>query len=190
MLTTRTPPQRAETIRASSPGAMEASASSASTVLAAADSGPGERRTGPSPKLETTSSIPTRLAMATPFQRPSPWWASSYPAIRNGISGAASSASLVSCISSTSGTRWTSHSSTRGRRALSELTFQVAMRTCGSVRRLVAPALLSGEVELGRVGDAHDGQSAGLDGIGDHQVRYVRHGAGHVEGDDRDAYGL
>src|SRR5262249_5488113 len=30
-----------------------------------------------SPKLATTSPTPTRLAMATPFQRPSPWWTSS-----------------------------------------------------------------------------------------------------------------
>ena len=33
--------------------------------------------TGPSPKLTITSSMPTRLAIATPFQRPSPWCASS-----------------------------------------------------------------------------------------------------------------
>ena len=72
MLTTRTPPQTAEIIRASSPGATEASASTASAIAAVADSGPGERRTGPSPKFVTTSAIPTRLAMATPFQRPSP----------------------------------------------------------------------------------------------------------------------
>ncbi len=33
-------------------------------------------RTGPSPKFVTTSSTtrPRRVAMATPFQRPSPWW--------------------------------------------------------------------------------------------------------------------
>ena len=43
-----------------------------------APSAPGpELRTGPSPKFVTTSSNPTRLAIATPFQRPSPWWSRS-----------------------------------------------------------------------------------------------------------------
>src|ERR1035437_9940745 len=120
------------------------------------------------------------------------------------MSGAASSASLVSCISSTSGVRWTSHSSTRGSRALSELTFQVAMRirvsvvlpvearpgAAGGPAWLVAPAFLAGEVELGRVGDAHDGHRAGLDGIGHDEVGYFRNGPGHVQADDGYAHGL
>src|ERR1035437_6447538 len=124
-----------------------------------------------------------------------------------GIAGAASSASFVSCISRTSGACWASHSSTRSMRALRELTFQVAMRIRASelpasadgpgrravaagswpCRGLVAPALLSGEVELGRVGDAHHGHRAGLDRVGDHEIGYVRNGAGHVQRDDRDA---
>jgi hypothetical protein len=36
-----------------------------------------ESRTGPSPKFVTTSLIDVRDAIATPFQRPSPWCASS-----------------------------------------------------------------------------------------------------------------
>src|SRR6476646_5451285 len=44
--------------------------------------------------------------------------------------GKAASESLVSCMHSTSGSAYSSHSSTRGRRAFSEFTFQVAMRTC------------------------------------------------------------
>src|SRR5664280_1454711 len=127
-----------------------------------------------------------------------------------GIAGAASSASFVSCISRTSGARWASHPSTRSMRALRELTFQVAMRIRASeltgpgrrhqprrvaasaagwraCRRLVASALLPGEVELGRVGDAHHGHRAGLDRVGDHEIGYVWNGAGHVQRDDRDA---
>src|SRR3954447_16812739 len=42
--------------------------------------------------------------------------------------GNAASASFVSCMQSTSGSHSASHASTRGRRALRELTFQVAMR--------------------------------------------------------------
>ena len=59
-------PQTALTMRASSNGSKSSSP-------------PAFRlsRTGPSPKLVTTSAIPTLLAMATPFHRPSPWWASS-----------------------------------------------------------------------------------------------------------------
>src|SRR5664279_2236698 len=109
----------------------------------------------------------------------------------NGIAGAASSASFVSCISRTSGFFSASHSSTRSRRALSELTFHVAMRIRASElppagRRLVAAALLSGEVEFGRVGDTHHGHRAGLDRIRDHEIGDVRDRADHIESDDRD----
>src|SRR5665811_1780152 len=119
-----------------------------------------------------------------------------------GIAEAAASASFVSCISRTSGARWASHSSTRSMRALRELTFQVAMRIRASglpaqppaeaavsraCRGLVASALLSGEVELGRVGDAHHGHCAGLNRVGDDEIGYARNGAGHVQRDDRDA---
>src|SRR3954451_889542 len=80
------------------------------------------------PKLVTTSSIGERLAMATPFQRPSPWWASWYPRLAKKSCGTSLSASFVSCISITSGRARSSHQDTLSRRALSELTFQVAMR--------------------------------------------------------------
>src|SRR4051812_34596731 len=43
--------------------------------------------------------------------------------------GKAASDSLVSCMHSTSGSAYCSHSSTRGRRAFSEFTFHVAIRT-------------------------------------------------------------
>ena len=62
-LTTRTPPHAAATMRAS------ASGSASPSVSLAAVTG--------RPKLVTTSAMPTRLAMATPFQRPCPWCASS-----------------------------------------------------------------------------------------------------------------
>jgi hypothetical protein len=64
------PPAMADTIRASSKG-LKSSSSSATDDPALLS------RTGPSPKFVTMSSIPTRLAIATPFQRPSPWCASS-----------------------------------------------------------------------------------------------------------------
>ena len=47
------------------------------------------------------------------------------------MTGASSSESFVSCIRSTSGCARSSHSITRSMRALSELTFHVAMRICG-----------------------------------------------------------
>src|SRR6266496_2638956 len=65
--------------------------------------------------------------MATPFHRPSPWCASSYPASRNTSTGAAASVSFVSCMRSTSGRARSSHQRTLSRRAFSELTFQVAI---------------------------------------------------------------
>jgi len=60
---TRMPPHIAAIMRASAAG----SSSGASVT---------EGRSGPSPKFVTTASTPTREAMPTPFQRPSPWWAS------------------------------------------------------------------------------------------------------------------
>src|SRR5450631_4566213 len=97
-----------------------------------------------------------------------------------GITGADSSASFVSCISRTSGFLSASHSSTRSTRALRELTFHVAMRIRASELppagcRLVAVALLSGEVEFGRVGYTHHSHRAGLDRIRDHEIGDVRH---------------
>src|SRR4051794_37931248 len=70
--------------------------------------------------------------MATPFQVASPCTATSYPrADRSSPSSdtKASSASLVSCRQTTSGFRSSSHGSSRGTRCLTELTFQVAIRT-------------------------------------------------------------
>ena len=63
----------AATIRASSNG------SKSSSLAPAPPAPPGpESRTGPSPKFVTMSEMarPLRAAMATPFQRPSPWWTS------------------------------------------------------------------------------------------------------------------
>src|SRR5687767_6325986 len=115
MLTTRTPPHTALIIRASASG----SSSETSSVLGGCSG---------SPKFVTTSPIPTRLAMATPFQRPSPWCATSYPAPVKASRGISSSASLVSCMSRTSGFARSSHHVTFSSRAFSELTFQVAIR--------------------------------------------------------------
>ena len=55
--------------------------------------------------------------------------------MRIGITGASASESLVSWISSTSGSARASHRSTASWRALSELTFQVAMRIGAQYRR-------------------------------------------------------
>src|SRR5215831_8012063 len=111
----RTPPHSALIILASASG----SSSPASDVWAG--------RNG-SPKFEITPPMPQRLAIATPFHRPSPWCASSYPAWLNVSTGASASASFVSCIRSTSGFVRSSHHMTFSRRAFSELTFQVAIR--------------------------------------------------------------
>jgi len=70
--------------------------------------------------------------MATPFQRPSPWDADSYPRVDSAMAGKAASASFVSCMQTTSGWAYSIHSSTRDKRALSEFTFQVAMRMFSS----------------------------------------------------------
>src|SRR5438093_8463111 len=125
------PPQTADTIRASANG----SSSSRSGV-----------RTGRSgsPKFVMTPARPQRLAMATPFHCPSPWWASSYPAFRNASRGASASASLVSCISRTSGRPRSSHQATLSKRALSELTFQVAILTDVGYRVSGGPAAVGG----------------------------------------------
>src|SRR2546428_5980004 len=110
------PPHTAETMRASASG----SSSPTSGVRAGASG---------SPKFAMTSEMPHRLAMATPFQPPSPWWASAYPRSRKTLTGASASVSFVSCMRSTSGRARSSHQVTLSSRALRELTFQVAMRT-------------------------------------------------------------
>ena len=52
-----------------------AAAATEAAAAVATDAPAEESRTGPSPKFVTTASIPTRDRIATPFQRPSPWWA-------------------------------------------------------------------------------------------------------------------
>src|SRR5258707_913727 len=84
--------------------------------------------------------------------------------------GAAASVGLVSCMRRISGGARSSHFSTASWRALSELTFQVAMRMgVGSV----PSAALTVEVEGCRVGDGHDRHRAGLDRVGNHEVDVV-----------------
>src|SRR5437660_1919473 len=78
---------------------------------------------------DVTSPMPARDRIATPFHCPGPWCTESYPSDWKVSCGNESSASLVSCRHRTSGCAYWSHSSTRGRRAFSELTFQVAKRT-------------------------------------------------------------
>ena len=66
--------------------------------------------------------------LAPPFHCPWPQWAASYPRVWNASAGKALSASFVSCMHRTSGCAYPSQSSTRAKRAFSELTFQVAIR--------------------------------------------------------------
>ena len=76
---------------------------------------------------EDRHAVPCRLAVCRDgVPRPS----SSEPS----SSASLSSASLVSCRQTTSGRRSSSHGSSRGRRCLIELTFQVAMRTAARYR--------------------------------------------------------
>src|SRR3954454_17894847 len=87
---------------------------------------------GPPSRPATTSSSPARERIATPFQVGSPWAATSYPRCASSppsSSANLSSASLVSCRQTTSGRRSSSHGSSRGTRCLTEVTFQVAIRT-------------------------------------------------------------
>jgi hypothetical protein len=71
MQTKRMPSIVAASIRASSNGLKSSSLNSRAEPAPLS-------RTGPSPKFVTTSltASPSRLAIATPFQRPSPWWVS------------------------------------------------------------------------------------------------------------------
>src|SRR5829696_626475 len=105
---TRTPPHMAERRRASPSYGSTSSAPS---------------------NPEVTSATPARDRIATPFHCPGPWCTESYPSDWKVSCGNESSDSLVSWRHSTSGWAYCSHSSTRGRRAFSELTFQVAKRT-------------------------------------------------------------
>ena len=102
------------------------------------------------------------------------------------MTGASASVSLVSCMSRMSGAARSSQLSTASWRALSELTFQVAMRI-GARDRSVPPAALAVEVEGRGVGDGHDGHRPGLDRVGHDEIHVVGDRADHVERDDRDA---
>src|SRR5690606_33938994 len=84
----------------------------------------------------TTSSMPTRERIATPFQRPSPRWTASYPRSARSVYGNCSSEILVSCRQSTSGFITCSHTLMRGIRLGREFTFQVTMRTPHCHKRL------------------------------------------------------
>src|SRR6266480_796205 len=105
------------------------------------------------------------------------------------MTGASWSVSFVSCMSSTSGAARDSHHSTLSMRALSELTFQVAIliSPSGGAQGSVAPAALTREVEARRVADCHDRHRARLDGVRNDEVDMVGQRAGHVQRDDRDA---
>src|SRR5512141_1860675 len=100
------------------------------------------------------------------------------------MTGASPSVSLVSWRSRMSGAARSSQRSTASWRALSELTFQVAIRT-GDL--LVPTTALAREVEGRRLRHGHDGHRAGLDRVGHDQVDVLRDRTDHVQGDDRDA---
>ncbi|CAN5686296.1 hypothetical protein BH18ACT7_BH18ACT7_07860 [soil metagenome] len=109
---TRTPPQVAAIARAS--GGCSASGN---------DGMPGK----PTAMLLK----PIRDRTATPFQRPSPWTAAAYPSSATSARGNAASGHLVSCRQTTSGPVSRNQASSRGNRALTELTFHVTSRTGG-----------------------------------------------------------
>src|SRR4051794_25113305 len=103
------------------------------------------------------------------------------------MTGASASVSLVSWRSRMSGAALVSQFSTASWRALSELTFQVAIRMVDV--RLVTPAALPVEIEGRGVGNGHDGHRPGLDRVRDDQIDVVGDRADHVQRDDRDADG-
>src|SRR5438128_2828517 len=128
--------------------------------------------------------------MATPFHRPSPWCASSYPASWNASAGASGSASLVSCISSTSGRARSSHHVTLSRRAFSELTFQVAILTSPLTPRSPRGPYLSRRMEAALAQDAHGSEKL-LQRVGRFLGPFLQHPVsgvlqysdGHIRGD-------
>src|SRR3954468_7176914 len=95
------------------------------TALIARASGSGYP--GSPSKPCRTSSSPIRDSSATPFHRPCPYAATAYPSSATS-GGKPSAGTLVSCRQTTSGLVSASHSSSRGNRALTEFTFQVAKR--------------------------------------------------------------
>src|SRR3954466_979856 len=95
------------------------------TALIARASGSGYP--GSPSKPCRTSSSPIRDSSATPFHRPCPYAATAYPSSATS-GGKPSAGTLVSCRQTTSGLVSASHSRSRGSRALTEFTFQVAKR--------------------------------------------------------------
>jgi hypothetical protein len=89
---------------------------------------PGSGKPGSRRNPRSTSSMPTRDTVATPFHWASPCAATSYPLECSSSRGNAAFAILVSCRQTTSGWTRSSQSSSRGRRARCEFTFQVASR--------------------------------------------------------------
>ena len=108
------------------------------TAIVLASSAVSSGKPGSPGRPRATSCSPTRDSTATPFQRPSPWCATAYPSGVTESAGNASAPTLVSCRHTTSGAACSSHSTSRGSRASTEFTFQVAIRTppsnqvCGS----------------------------------------------------------
>src|SRR5258706_13362329 len=103
------------------------------------------------------------------------------------MTGASASVSFVSWMSRTSGAARASHCSTFSWRALSELTFQVAIRIGSSL--LQPPTALAVEIERGGVGDRHDGHRPCLDRVRDDEIHVLRDRADHVQRDDPDPEG-
>src|SRR3954451_949894 len=98
----------------------------------------------------STSSIPTRDRIATPFHCEWPTCATSYPRALNIISGNWSSRHLVSCRATTSTSLRSSQAATRSARLRMEFTFQVARRTGDH-----ATSDLDGDLTLGGHTGAH-----------------------------------
>ena len=112
---------------------------------------PARRRTSRPPRAPPAAGSPGRRAAPRPRRRArrargsprrsTPPRRAPRPRSRGPASSAPrssanlSSASLVSCRQTTSGRRSSSHGSRRGSRCLTELTFQVAMRTAARYRR-------------------------------------------------------
>ena len=198
MLTTRTPPQTADTIRASSAEASDASASRASAIAAVARLGP--RGAAHRPVAEVRDhvldadaagdchAVPAALAVVEQVVAGHAERHVGRGLVgelgllhQQDVGGALGEPFLDSLHAGLE------RVDVPGRDAHSAppMAFVPERRSADGRRRydcrstgrppLVAAALLPGEVELGRVGDAHDRHRAGLDGVRDHQVRDVRH---------------
>src|SRR5699024_927748 len=108
----------------------------------------GSPNAGIPAKPVSTSVMPTREAMATPFHCERPCWATSYPSSVNGSIGNWSSRHLVSCMARTSTSWASSHAATRSIRRRMEFTFQLAIRTVATYLSLPRrpPSVLGGEL--------------------------------------------